>query len=70
MLLPFLALLSSMLFFAVDWSIIPLVAYIWSRKLLTTIVLGHLILVTFLAVSAAQGLKALKQKTGSGSKTA
>jgi hypothetical protein len=70
MLLPFLALLASMLFFAVDWPIVPLVAYIWSRRLLMAIVLGHLILVTFLAVSAAQGLRALKQKTVPTSKTA
>jgi hypothetical protein len=61
MFLPFLALLTSMLFFAVDRSIIPLVGYIWARKLLTTIVLDHVILATFLAVSAAQGLRALKR---------
>ncbi|HVP16098.1 MAG TPA: hypothetical protein VMT42_01880 [candidate division Zixibacteria bacterium] len=70
MLLPFLALVASMLFFAVDWPIIPLIAHIWSRKLLTTIVLGHIILATFLAVSAAQGLKALKRKPAPTSKTA
>ena len=68
--LPFLALVASMLIFAVDWSILPLVAYIWSRKLLTTLVLGHMVLATFLAVSTAQGLKALKQKTVQTSKTA
>jgi hypothetical protein len=59
MFLPFLALLASMLFFAVDRPIIPLVAYIWSRKLLTLIVLEHIILVIFLAVSTAQGLRRL-----------
>ena len=69
MLLPFLALLTSMLFFAVDWPIVPLVAYVWSRKSLMAIVLGHMILVTFLAVSAAQGLRASKQKTVPTSKT-
>jgi hypothetical protein len=57
MLLPFLALLASMLFFAVDWPIIPLVAHIWSRKLLTIIVLEHTILAIFLAVSTVQGLR-------------
>ena len=62
MLLPFLALVTSMLFFAVDWSLAPLVAYIWSRKLLTILVLDHIILGAFLAVSAAQGLRALKQR--------
>jgi len=70
MLLPFSALLASMLFFAVDWPIIPLVAYIWSRKLFTITVLDHIILALFLAVSAAQGLKALKQKPVPTSKTA
>jgi hypothetical protein len=59
MFLPFLALLTSMLFFAVDWHIVPLVAYIWSRKLLTVIVLDHIFLAVFLAVSTAQGLRAL-----------
>jgi hypothetical protein len=62
MLLPFLALLASMLFFAVDRPIVPLVAYIWSRKSLTIIVLDHIILAIFLAVSAAQGLRALRRK--------
>jgi hypothetical protein len=70
MILPFLALVTSMLFFAVDWPIIPLVAYIWSRKLLTIIVLDHIILAAFLAVSAAQGLKALKHRPVPTSKTA
>jgi len=60
MLLPFLALLASMLFFAVDWTIIPLIAHIFSRKLLTIIVLDHIILTTFLAISTAQGLRARK----------
>jgi hypothetical protein len=59
MLLPFLALLTSMLFFAVDRPIIPLVAYIWSSKLITIIVLEHIILAIFLAVSTAQGLRRL-----------
>jgi hypothetical protein len=59
MFLPLLALLTSMLFLAVDWPIIPLVAYIWSRKLLTLIVLEHIILAIFLAVSTAQGLRRL-----------
>jgi len=58
MLLPYLALLTSMLFYAVDWPIAPLIVYIWSRKLLTIIVLEHIILTVFLALSAAQGLKA------------
>jgi hypothetical protein len=59
MFLPLLALLTSMLIFAVDWPLIPLIAYIWSRKLLTTIVLGHIILAIFLALSTLQGLRKL-----------
>ena len=59
MFLPLLALLTSMLIFAVDWPLIPLVAYIWSRKLLTIIVLGHIILVIILALSTLQGLRRL-----------
>jgi len=59
MFLPLLALLTSILFFAVDWSFIPLIAYIWSRKLLTTIILGHIILAIFLALSTLQGLRRL-----------
>jgi len=59
MFLPFLALVTSMLFLAVDWPIIPLVAYVWSRKLLTTIVLGHTILAIVLALSTLQGLRGL-----------
>jgi len=59
MFLPLLALLTSMLFFAVDWTIIPLVAYIWSSPLLTTIVLAHIVLAIFLAVSTAQGFRRL-----------
>jgi hypothetical protein len=62
MLLPLLALVASMLFFAVDQPIIPLVAYIWSRKLLTILVIDHIILATFLAVSTTQGLRALKAR--------
>lgn len=58
-LFPFLALAASMLFLEIDMPIIPLIAYIWSRKLLTTIVLEHLIFTIFLTVSAAQGLRAI-----------
>ena len=59
MVFPLLALVSSMLFFAVDWPIIPLIAYIWSSPILTTIVIAHLILTTFLAISTLQGLRKL-----------
>ena len=60
MVFPLLALVSSMLFFAVDWPIIPLIAYIWSSPILTTIVLAHLILTIFLAISTLQGLRKLE----------
>jgi len=62
MFLPSLALVTSMLFFAVDWPIIPLVAYIGSSPLLATLVLAHIILAIFLAVSTAQGLRRLFNK--------
>jgi len=57
--LPLLALLTSILFFTVEWPIIPLVAYIWSSPLLTTIFLAHIVLAIFLVVSTAQGLRRL-----------
>jgi hypothetical protein len=59
MLFPFLALVSSMLFFAVDRPIVPLIAYVWSSKSLTIMVLGHVVLALFLALSTVQGLKGL-----------
>ena len=57
MFFPFLALVASMLFFAVDLPIIPLVYHIGYSKLFATIVLAHLVLVGFLAVSTFQGLR-------------
>lgn len=59
MFLPFLAVLSSMLFFAVDVPLVPLVAHIWVSKLIATIVLTHLLFVILLAVPTAQGLRAV-----------
>ena len=58
MVLPFLALVTSMLFFAADSGIVPLIAYVWSRKVLTVLVLDHIILAIFLAVSSVQGFRA------------
>ena len=58
MILPFLALLISMLHFAVDWSATPLIAYVLSSKKLTVLVLSHTALLAVLAVSTLQGLKA------------
>ena len=60
MFFPFLALVSSMLFFAVDVPISPLISHILSSKLLATIVFAHIILVVFLAVSTVQGLRRLQ----------
>jgi len=57
MFLPFLALVASMLFFAVDVPIIPLVAHIWMSPLFGTIVLSHMILVISLAISSIQGMR-------------
>ena len=60
MVFPLLALVTSMLFFAVDWTIFPLIAYIWNSPILTTIVIAHLILTIFLAISTLQGLRKLE----------
>ncbi len=63
MFFPLLALVSSMLFFTVDWPIIPLIAYIWGSPILTTIVIMHLILTAFLSISFFQGLRKIKIRT-------
>jgi hypothetical protein len=62
MFLPFLALMTSMLFFAVDVPIVPLIAHIWYSKLFASIVLAHIFFAIFLAVSTAQGLRTLNIK--------
>jgi hypothetical protein len=59
MFFPFLALVTSMLFFAVDVPIIPLVAHLLVSPVFATIVLAHIVLVVFLAVSTVQGLRRL-----------
>ena len=64
MVLPLLALLVSAAFFGTRWSSISsLIAYIFSNNLLIVLALGHIVLVVLLAVSALQGLRALKPKT-------
>jgi len=60
MVFPLLALVSSVLFFAVDWPIIPLINYVGSSPILTTVVIAHLVLVVFFMVSTFQGLRKLK----------
>jgi hypothetical protein len=59
MLIPFLALLTSMLFFAVDLPVTPLIVHIWSNGLFATIVFAHIFFAIFLAVSMAQGWRGL-----------
>jgi hypothetical protein len=59
MVFPLLALVSSMIYFTVDWPVIPLVNYVGSSSVLTAIVIGHLILVGLLSISAFQGLRKL-----------
>ncbi|MDQ1279713.1 MAG: hypothetical protein QG670_975 [Thermoproteota archaeon] len=59
MMLPLMALLSSMMWFSVDWAIIPLLGNIWSRKLVTAIVFEHIALAIVLSLSTFQGLRAL-----------
>jgi len=60
MFVPLLALVSSMLHFAVDWPIVPLINYIGSSPILTTVVVAHLIVVGFFVVSIFQGLRSLQ----------
>ena len=60
MVFPLLALILSMLSFSVHWSLIPLITYVWSSPILSTLVIFHLILTGFLAVSAVQGLRKLQ----------
>ena len=57
MVFPLLALVSSMLFFAVDVPIIPLVAHLLVSPVFAAIVLAHIVLVVFLAISTMQGLR-------------
>ena len=59
MLVPFVALLTSMLFYAVDWPLIPLIGYIVSSHLFTTLVLAHILLAIFLGVFTLQGFRKL-----------
>ena len=60
MVLPLLALVTSMLFFAVDVPIVSLVAHFLLSPLFAIIVLAHVVLVVFLTVSAAQGFRRLQ----------
>jgi len=63
MVIPLLALLASMLFFAVDQPFAPLILYIWSRKLLLVLVTCHLFLLGFLVASTIQGLRSITSKS-------
>jgi membrane-bound metal-dependent hydrolase YbcI (DUF457 family) len=64
MLLPLLALATSALFFESHWSSInALFTYILSSDLLLALAVGHIILFTFISISAIQGLRALRPKT-------
>jgi len=63
MFFPFLALVTSMLFFAVDVPIVPLISHIWHSNVFATIVLAHIVLVVFLVVSTVQGLRRLSSGT-------
>jgi hypothetical protein len=63
MLFPFLALLSSMLYFPINRYVRSLFANILSSGLLMVIVLLHIILLVFLASSALQGFRSLLHNT-------
>ena len=63
MVLPLLALLISAVFFGLHWSSInSLITYIMSNDLLVVLALGHIVLFVLFAISALQGLRALKPK--------
>ncbi|MCJ7632961.1 hypothetical protein MUP77_11295 [Candidatus Bathyarchaeota archaeon] len=57
--LPFLALLSSMLYYEAYLSAAPLLGYILSSDLLTALLLSHMALLAMLAASTVQGLRSL-----------
>lgn len=59
MFIPFLAVVASMLFLAVDFPIVPLIAHVWGSARLFVIGFGHLVLTVFLGVSVLQGLRKL-----------
>lgn len=64
MLLPLFAIVTSALFFARQWSSTnALISYILSSNLLIALATGHIILLTFITISAIQGLRALRTKT-------
>lgn len=61
MALPLMAIIISGLFFAIHWqSINVLIAYILSSKIIIILAVGHLILITYLALSTIQGLRAYR----------
>ena len=57
MFLPFAALLLSMLYFAVDIPVAPLIAYILLSKKFAILVLSHLALLAVLTISTLQGFR-------------
>lgn len=62
MIAPLLAVVTSLLFFAVHWELLPLITYIRSSTPLTTLVVTHLILTILLAISTLQGFRKLQEK--------
>jgi hypothetical protein len=63
MLLPLLALATSALFFISHWPSITLfISFLLSSNLLIALAIGHIILFAFIAISALQGLRALRPK--------
>jgi membrane-bound metal-dependent hydrolase YbcI (DUF457 family) len=63
MLIPLLSLATSALFFASHWSsTTALTTYVLSNNLLIALAIGHIILFTFIGISAIQGLRAWQIK--------
>ena len=66
MIVPFLALVVSALFFISHWGwSTTIVSYILSSELILILAAGHIVLTSFLALSTVQGLRAFKSKSNS-----
>jgi hypothetical protein len=57
MFFPFLAVVASMLFYAVDLPVVSLVSHVFVSPIYATVVFAHIILAAFLAISTFQGLR-------------
>ena len=63
MVVPFLAVLASMLRFPVDWLANPLLSYILPRNLPAALVVSHVVLLVGLGISTLQGLRSSRSRS-------